>query len=193
MVWLVWSGLRGTDHFVFFQMTAELFFSLYNQAESRFVSEEFCAVLNHNGALARDPASRPRTLFTDLVASDATDPIYLVCSIVRNGAMKMSSNMGSISESGKRTSEISNYRGHSEHYGDDANGRSDLPPQFRRPFGCAVLELTQLKKMATEGVEISSTKEHTMPIYVPTNEVTFSMLHQDILNNNTREYEKSPR
>lgn len=173
--------------------TAELFFSLYNQAESRFVSEEFCAVLNHNGALARDPASRPRTLFTDLVASDATEPIFLVCSIVRNGAMKMGSSMGSISESGKRTSEISSYRGHSEHHGDETNGRSDLPPQFRRPFGCAVLELTQLKKMATEGVEISSTKEHTMSIYVPTNEVTFSMLHQDILNNNTREYEKSPR
>ena len=134
-------------------------------------------------------------LFTDVVMCDMMDPIYgyLVCSIVCNGAMKMSSSMGSISEGGKRSSEISNYRGHAEHYGDEANGRGDLPPQFRRPFGCAVLELAQLKKMATEGVEISSTKEHTMPIYVPTNETTFSMLHQDILNHNVREYEKSPR
>ena len=32
-----------------------------------------------------------------------------------------------------------------------------------------------------------------MPIHVPTNETTSSILHQDILNRNVREYEKSPR
>lgn len=172
--------------------TAELFFSLYNQAEGRFVSEEFCAVLNHNGVLARDPTMRVRTLFTDITPSDAQDPILLVCSIVRNGAMKLGSSMGSIAEGNRRSSEISNYRDTSNwNENGDAGGRPEM--QFRRPFGCAVLELTQLKKMATEGVEISSTKEHTMPIYVPTNEGTFSMLHQDIINNNTREYTKTPR
>ena len=46
--------------------TAELFFSLYNKAETRFVTEEFCVVLNHNGVLARDPTARIRTLFPQI-------------------------------------------------------------------------------------------------------------------------------
>ncbi|GJE96717.1 cytoplasmic protein [Phanerochaete sordida] len=179
--------------------TVELFFSLYNQAQASFVSEEFCVVLNHNGSLARDPTQRIRTLFTDIVASDANDPIFLICSIVRNGAMKMGSSMGSIAES-KRSSELSAHRESSASSAvngwvdaSDYGTKSDSPSHFRRPFGSAVLELKQVKQMATEGVEISSTREHTMPIYVPTNEAAFSMLHQDILNNNTKEFEKSSR
>ncbi|KAI0700925.1 cytoplasmic protein [Cytidiella melzeri] len=172
--------------------TAELIFSLLNKNEGRFVSEEFCVVLNHNGVLARDPTARIRTLFTDLTAADAQEPLYLVCYIVRNGAMKMGSSMGSILESNKRNSES-----FSTHWSEanDVHGRapSDLPPQFRRPFGCAVLELAQLRRMAIEGLEISPTREHTMPIFVPVNEATFSMLHTDILYGHHKEYEKSPR
>jgi dedicator of cytokinesis protein 3 len=172
--------------------TVELIFSLLNKNEVRFVSEEFCVVLNQNGVLARDPTARIRTLFTDITAADAQEPMYLVCYIVRNGAMKMGSSMASILEDSKRASEIS-----SSNWSEtpDAHGRlqSDLPPQFRRPFGCAVLELSQLRRVAMEGLEISPTREHTMPIYVPVNEATFSMLHQDILYGRQREYEKSPR
>ncbi|KAI0812456.1 cytoplasmic protein [Irpex lacteus] len=160
--------------------TAELIFSLLNKNENRFVSEEFCVVLNHNGVLARDPTARIRTLFTDLTVADAQEPLYLVCYIVRNGSMKMGSSMGSIAEGTKRNST-------------QPPDNGDLPPQFRRPFGCAVLELTQLRKMAVEGLEISPTREYTMPIYVPTNEATFTMLHTDILYNRHKEYEKSPR
>ncbi|EMD32101.1 hypothetical protein CERSUDRAFT_59129 [Gelatoporia subvermispora B] len=179
--------------------TAELFFSLYNKADERFVSEDFCVVLNHNGVLARDPTARIRTLFTDLVQLDAQDPVFLVCRIVRNGAMKMASTMGSIAEGGRRASEAS-IRETQYMNGGTFDGtlsgdtlRGDTPSQFRRPFGCAILELTQLNAMAAEPTEVSSTREHTMPIYVPTSEATFSMLHQDILNKNTREFEKSPR
>ena len=172
--------------------TAELFFNLYDQAESRFVSEEFCVVLNHNGVLARDPTARARTLFTDVLPSDVSGALYLVCWIVRNGAMKMSSNMGSIPEGGRRSSEISTHASTTHGLLDGVDsGRSDQ--HFRRPFGCALLELKQLKQMVTEGVEISPTREHSMPIFVPVNEATYSMLHQDILNNNTKEFEKSPR
>ncbi|KAI0717219.1 cytoplasmic protein [Cerioporus squamosus] len=176
--------------------TAELIFSLYNKADARFVSEDFCAVLNHNGVLARDPSARIRTLFTDLVQSDAQDPIFLVCKIVRNGSLKLGSNMGSISENPRQTiigsSGYTNGSMSNESFGRNSTS-TDPPQQFRRPFGCAVLELTQLNAMAAEQTEVSSTREHTMPIYVPTNETTFSMLHQDILNHNVREYEKSPR
>ncbi|KAL6308154.1 cytoplasmic protein [Sparassis latifolia] len=187
--------------------TVELFVSLFNKAYARFVSEEFCVVLNHNGVLARDPSARIRTLFTDLVQSDAQDPIYLVCRIVRNGAMKMGSSMGSINEGGRRASEASLRESGTltpstayteggltaDSYAPGKGSSIELPTQFRRPFGCAVLELTQLNAMAAEQSEMSSTREYPMPIFVPTNEATFSMLHQDILNHNTKEYEKSPR
>lgn len=168
--------------------TAELLFSLYDQNEARFVSEEFCAVLNHNGVLARNDTARVRTLFTDIIPQDAQHSIYLVCSIVRNGSMKMGSTMGSIHEGNKRSSEASSLASTvGQSYADS------MLPHFRRPFGCAVLELTQLRQMEAEGVEITSTREHTMPIFVPTNEVSFSTLHQDILNGHSKEYEKSPR
>ena len=176
--------------------TAELVFSLYDKNSGAFLSEDFRAVLNHNGVLDRDPAARVRTLFTDVVPQDAQHSVYLVCSIVRNGSMKMTNNMGSIQEGNRGSSEQLSLRDRSsgQNWADQVeNGRSNLPPQFRRPFGCAVLELSQLKKMEADGIEISSTREHTMPIYIPTNETAFSGLHQDILNGNTREYEKSPR
>jgi hypothetical protein len=64
---------------------------------------------------------------------------------------------------------------------------------YRRPFGCAVLELSQLTHMAQEHMDISATREHSMPIYAPTNETIFSVLHQDIIMGNNKEYEKSPR
>jgi dedicator of cytokinesis protein 3 len=180
--------------------TAELFFSLYNKAEARFVTEEFCAVLSHHGVLARDPAAKVRTLFIDLVRADVQDPIVLVCRIVRNGALKPGSGFapgaGAIPEEGggagggmgRRRSEASVGYGYGE------RGGYDHGMGFRRPFGCAVLELTQLAKIGEEGRwEMSSAREHTMPIFVPANESIFSMLHEDIIAGKTREYEKSPK
>ena len=176
----------------------------------RFVTEDFCAFLNHNGVLARDPSSRIRTLFTDLVQADIQEPIYLVCKIIRNGALKITNNFNSSTpvDNPRRGSE-SSYRDGLSH----AQTRSDLtlntpPPitgrsgsvsegssagNFRRPFGCAVLELSQLREFILDHGEAASQKEHTMPIYVSTNESIYSMLHQDIIAGNTKEYEKSPR
>jgi dedicator of cytokinesis protein 3 len=189
--------------------TAELFFSLYNKAEARFVTEEFCAILNHNGVLARDPSAKIRTLFTDLAQSDVQDPIYLVCRIIRNGTLKMGSNGGSavFADGGRRGSEasirldstVSDVSTLNSNYSPNTpvSPRSsfpgDSPVQFRRPFGCAVLELTQLSQMASGQADVSPLKEHAMPIFVPTNEALFSMLHQDIIANNVKEFEKSPR
>jgi hypothetical protein len=72
------------------------------------VTEEFCVVLNHNGVLARDPSARIRTLFTDLAQSDVQDPLYLVCRIVRNGALKIGNNISSgVPPDARRGSEAS--------------------------------------------------------------------------------------
>ncbi|KAG6829556.1 hypothetical protein H0H92_004225 [Tricholoma furcatifolium] len=173
--------------------TAELFFSLYKKQGTQFVTEEFCAVLNHNGVQARNPNGRIRTLFLDLAPSDVVDPIYLVCRIVRNGALKIGS--GIISD-GRRPSETYTRPDASTltFVESDSEGKNaDSPLQSRRPFGCAVLELTQLHKMITEQSDASPLREHTMPIYVPTNEVSFSMIHQNIINHNSKEFEKSSR
>ncbi|KAF9264233.1 cytoplasmic protein [Marasmius fiardii PR-910] len=188
--------------------TAELFFSLYRKQEGRwqFISEEFCAVLNHNGVLARDPSQRIRTLFVDLASSDLQDSIYLVCRIVRNGSLKLSNNMSSgVVEKERKGSEGSarfeagTSTGYADSFGPVSPGSPrtlavyDNVVQFRRPFGCAVVELTQLSKMVADGADVSPSKEYTMPIYIPTHEVSFSMLHHNIIENNSKEFEKSSR
>lgn len=191
--------------------TAELFFSLFNKTGARFVTEEFCAILNHNGVLARDPTSHIRTLFTDLALSDIQDPLYLVCRIVRTGAMKLG---GSVSSGApldlRRGSDASKASTDATGWVDvpatvnqgmvvtspispRGLGSGDPPVHYRRPFGCAVMEISQLNKMSADDPDVSSTKEHSMPIFVPTNEAPFSVLHQDIIARNTREYEKSSR
>ncbi|KAH8119460.1 cytoplasmic protein [Phellopilus nigrolimitatus] len=192
--------------------TAELYFSLYNKSDMRFVSEEFCAVLNHNGVLARDPSARIRTIFTDLVQADVQESIYLVCKIIRNGALKITNNFNSgVPVDNPRRGSEGSYREASTSSRWDTptplNGNvsstnvvrsgsvSEGTPsgQFRRPFGCAVLELSQLREFAKDHAEGASTREHTMPIHIPTNEAVYSMLHQDIIANNIKEFEKSPR
>ncbi len=47
--------------------------------------------------------------------------------------------------------------------------------------------------MVIDQVDVSPLKEYTMPIFIPTNEISFSMIHQNIISNNTKEFEKSPR
>ncbi|KAJ7502758.1 C2 domain in Dock180 and Zizimin proteins-domain-containing protein [Mycena galericulata] len=181
--------------------TAELFFSLYKRS-GQFVTEDFCVILNHNGVLARDPSKRIRTLFTDLALSDVQDPIYLVCRIVRSGALKLGNGVAP-TDSGRRGSEGFGGRsdpgapaGWTEPNGMPTSPRpstSDGPTQFRRPFGCAVLELTQLTRMAAEEADITPAREHQMPIFTPTNEASFSMIHQYIIGKNVKEYEKTSR
>ncbi|KAI3615340.1 cytoplasmic protein [Moniliophthora roreri] len=189
--------------------TAELFFSLYRKQDSKwqFITEDFCVILNHNGVLARNPSQRIRTLFVDLATSDLQESVYLVCRIVRNGALKISSSMSSgVNPDKERKPSEASIRfepGSSTGYADSFGPVSPVSPrtaasydpsgQFRRPFGCAVVELTQLSKVVAEGLDVSPSKEHSMPIYVPTHEAAFSMLHQNIIENNTKEYEKSPR
>lgn len=188
--------------------TAELYFSLYRKQGTQFVTEEFCAILNHNGMLSRDPSSRIRTLFVDLAAPDIQDPIYLVCRIVRNGAIKPGYSLGSntLYEGGRRGSETSSRLDLTSPtmstMGYDSTATLTSPSrangfgeqtQARRPFGCAVLELTQLSQMLADQSDVSTLKEHTMPILVPANEMSFSMIHQNIISNNVREFEKSSR
>ncbi|KAK2467786.1 hypothetical protein APHAL10511_000081 [Amanita phalloides] len=171
--------------------TAELSFSLYRKQGTQFITEDFCVVLNHNGVMARDPSGRIRTLFTDLVFTDIQDPTYLVCRIIRNGTLK-----GNNTESHPRLSDP--VRPDSNVWADTSSPSrvsqsGESTQRVRRPFGCATLELSQLSKTVEDQSDMSPMKEYAMPIYVPTNEISFSMIHQSIINNNAKEFEKSSR
>lgn len=215
--------------------TAELYFSLYNKVESRFITEEFCLILNHLGSPARDPEQRLgrlRTLFTDLKHEDVSTPgaVYLVCRIVRNGAMKIrpEATAGTL-DSHQRNGSLR--RGSGNLLNDFGNGRSDVSisetatddsfsvtsgfgghrtttvetsmttpaasmvdgrSRFRRPLGCAVLELPSLTKLMSAG-EGGGGMEYNMPIYVPSEESGFASLHEDIIERRTRVYLKSSK
>ena len=174
--------------------TAELYFSLYNKAEARFLTEEYCIVLNHQGVPARETEGRldkMRALFADLSASDMLD-LNLVCRVVRNGAMRLSGeNRSSLAEGGSDTL----YETPDDFYlgSKPSRRRMTTDRTFRRPFGCAVLELGQHHQFGLDTANSSSLKEHVMPIFVPVNEAAFSTLHQDIIASRIKELEKSPR
>lgn len=81
--------------------TAELYFSLYNTNDSRFLSEEFCLILDEKGNVYHAPGEgegngntsgeeRLKCLFKDLNSHEVVDhSVYLVCRIVKNGNLKL--------------------------------------------------------------------------------------------------------
>ncbi|CBQ70585.1 related to dedicator of cytokinesis protein 3 [Sporisorium reilianum SRZ2] len=177
----------------------ELYFSLYNRAESRFLTEEFCVILNHRSVPANDATGKlgkMRALFTELSASDMQD-LNVVCRIVRNGGMRV----GDIKATPLGAAGQDQPPDRVDAFADPslANTPSFRPKRmagdhsFRRPFGCAVLELGQHHHFQTDVASSSTMREHVMPIFVPVNEAAFSTLHQDIIASRTREFEKSPR
>ncbi|GAA5966995.1 hypothetical protein JCM3765_003676, partial [Sporobolomyces pararoseus] len=202
--------------------TVELYFSLFNQSDARYVTEDFCLVLDHNGVPVRpESLSRMGTLFRDLSQHDLQDQLYLVCRIVKNGgfANKSSTSSSNLTQTpplthrstfmsaspGQRsettsipeTSSIISFNGignanEVERIGNsqemlttDSIGRLSC----RRPFGCAVLEISQFNRKQA-GV---SSVEHRMPIFVPVNESSFATLHEDIIGSRIQEFEKNSR
>nr|CDI52117.1 related to dedicator of cytokinesis protein 3 [Melanopsichium pennsylvanicum 4] len=177
----------------------ELYFSLYNRAESRFLTEEFCVILNHRGVPARGaggPFGKMHALFTELSTSDMQD-LNIVCRIVRSGGMRM----GDIKATPLGAAGQDQLYDRTDSFADLSlantpsfrSKRMIGDRSFRRPFGCAVLELGQHHHFQTDVASSSAMREHTMPIFVPVNEAAFSTLHQDIIASRTREFEKSPR
>ncbi|KAL7418467.1 Deoxycytidine kinase 1 [Cryptotrichosporon argae] len=207
--------------------TVELYFSLCKN-DGRFLTEEFCLVLNHLGSPARDAEARlgrVRALFADLRAEDVGSGTYLVCRLVRNGAMKMTSDASSGSGDSlrrpptqKRNSGIfdsrnwrssvsvaenatddsfsvtSGFGGHRTATIETFNTTTQASviggrPSFRRPLGCAVLELPPMPRLVAEG----SGDDYVVAIYVPRDEANYSSLHEDIIHRREAQYEKIPR
>ncbi|PWN49826.1 hypothetical protein IE53DRAFT_316947 [Violaceomyces palustris] len=179
--------------------TAEFYFSLYNRAEARFLTEEFCVILNHQGASVKESEGRlGKSLFTDLSANDMQD-LNVVCRIVRNGAMRLGSSEQRPSQTlhdqdtPPSVDPLLGTEGSMMGSAAFRTNRMTSDRSFRRPFGCAVLELGQHHQFQTDVNTSSSIKEHVMPIFVPVNEAAFSTLHQDIIASRIKEFEKSQR
>ncbi|CAJ0878034.1 21197_t:CDS:2 [Entrophospora sp. SA101] len=161
----------------------ELYFSLYTKTDSRFLTGEYCTILDRNN-IPKDESKihKIRTLFTDLSSHDIQERVFLICRIIRTGSMKMENKDKDISkDSNSMKSPSSSFSSQNNH-----NTKSQT---FRRPFGCAILDITHL----IQGKEKESASEHAMQIYVPTQESTFAILHEDIIYNRVKEFEKSSR
>ncbi|KAG9302767.1 hypothetical protein G9A89_009544 [Geosiphon pyriformis] len=175
----------------------ELYFSLYNRTDSRFITEEYFIMLNHNG-VPKDQSKigKMRTIFTDLSPHDIQDNIWVVCRIVRNGSMKLTDrDKETCKESGSmsslfhpKSSRDMEHIDQSSAISSSSNGKSG-PQAFRRPFGCAVLDISSI----LQSKEKESLSEHFMQIYMPTQESTFATLHEDIIHNRSKEIERSSR
>ncbi|GAA5945387.1 hypothetical protein JCM10213_005960, partial [Rhodosporidiobolus nylandii] len=210
----------------------ELYFSLFSKTDARYVTEEFCVILNHNGAPARESDSRfgrMRTLFRDLSQHDVSDQLYLVCRIVKNGAIKQSgsishpaasgsppltatasrsflaapgstrSDAGSFDSGVSATPTVEGEASSAGMLWTDGAGRQS----YRRPFGCAVLEISQFapkrnglglggEEERLDPHDFDTLEEHQMPIFVPVAEAAISTLHEDIINSRIKEIERSP-
>ena len=195
--------------------TAELSFSLFNKSDTRFVTEEFCVVLNQHGApIAEERMGRARTLFIDLSTHDVQDAIFLVCRVVKNGSMKSAVAAPSSGSPSRESIQMSPTASASN----DADTRSYVSAvieddtsaspnmvstsrlgsrqSVRRPFGCAVLDISQLTKESPTSPVASTpagNDDRSMPIFVPVSEAAFSTLHEDIIASRIKEFEKSPR
>lgn len=150
--------------------TSELAFSIYNKTKGKFVTENYLVRLTFNGMpKEEDKIGRLRTIFADLSKSDLSNELFLVCKIVRSGRMVLPGekemNSGSLPDD-----------------------YSNVSSPFRRPFGYAVLDLSEILANCTTKED----QDHLMRIYTTQNESNFPLLLDNIINKNGG-YETSSR
>lgn len=218
-VWLDVKSISGSP--CASDETIELYFSLYNKADARFLTEEFCVVVAHDGTPARgtgdDRLGRMRTMFRDLSQHDVQDPIFLVCRIVRNGVMRIpatSTANGAATSHGASlhavkdtdsvatsTSGAAGVDGELTFASPDANGEypgmthtlSSGLQSVRRPFGCGVVEVVGFGRPETTDPLTSAPTTSTIPVFAAINEAAFPTLHEDIIASRLKEIQRTPK
>ncbi|CAB1424198.1 unnamed protein product, partial [Pleuronectes platessa] len=113
---------------------ADVFFSLYDTREAKQISEKFMVKLNKNGG-PKNPEKVDRlcALFTDLSSKDLKKDLYIVAHVVRTGRMLL-------------------------------NDSKKGPPhvQYRRPYGCAVLAMSDVFHTITD---LKEEKDFVLKVY----------------------------
>ncbi|KNF01311.1 hypothetical protein PSTG_05410 [Puccinia striiformis f. sp. tritici PST-78] len=142
----------------------ELYFSLYNNSESRFMTKECCTILNHISQpqisiAAQSRHSQHTPMSYDISPHDFQDSIFLVCQLVKNGAMKTvtgQAHHNSISQSMQEAPHnLSVSSGTLRQSGlfKESNGMTltnskSGTQSVRWPYGCAVAELAQFSSQS---------------------------------------------
>jgi len=137
----------------------QVFFSIYDAREGRFISERFLVAISKSDSTLK--VNQPQRIenstcvFTDLGSKDISAEAYLVAHIVRVGRMLTEG-------SSKKVSNAS----------------------YRRPFGCAVLDIVDVLTGKEEQLE---GKEFHMPIFT-CSDSDFWTVHDSIIKKQTSKY-----
>ncbi|XP_035244115.1 dedicator of cytokinesis protein 3 isoform X7 [Anguilla anguilla] len=135
----------------------DIFFSLYDMRESKQISEKFMVKLNKNGG-PKNPEKVDRlcALFTDLSSKDMKRDLYIVSQVIRTGRMLL-------------------------------NDSKKGPPhvQYRRPYGCAVLAMSDVLQTIAE---LKEEKDFVLKVYTCNNENEWYQIHENIIRKSSTKY-----
>ncbi|XP_036386758.1 dedicator of cytokinesis protein 3 isoform X6 [Megalops cyprinoides] len=135
----------------------DIFFSLYDMREGKQISEKFMVRLNKNGG-PKNPEKVDRlcALFTDLSNKDMKRDLYIVSHVIRTGRMLL-------------------------------NDSKKGPPhvQYRRPYGCAVLAMSDVLQTISE---LKEEKDFVLKVYTCNNENEWYQIHENIIRKSSTKY-----
>ncbi|KAK5934693.1 hypothetical protein CgunFtcFv8_015065 [Champsocephalus gunnari] len=135
----------------------DIFFSLYDLREGKTISEKFMVRLNKNGG-PKNPEKVDRlcALFTDLSNKDMKRDLYIVSQVIRTGRMLL-------------------------------NDSKKGPPhvQYRRPYGCAVLAMSDVLQTISE---LKEEKDFVLKVYTCNNENEWYQIHENIIRKSSTKY-----
>uniref|UniRef100_A0AAQ4QWB1 Dedicator of cytokinesis 3 n=1 Tax=Gasterosteus aculeatus aculeatus TaxID=481459 RepID=A0AAQ4QWB1_GASAC len=136
---------------------ADVFFSLYDTREAKQISEKFMVKLNKNGG-PKNPEKVDRlcALFTDLSSKDLKRDLYIVAHVIRTGRMLL-------------------------------NDSKKGPPhvQYRRPYGCAVLAMSDVFHTITD---LKEEKDFVLKVYTCNNENEWHQIQENIIRKSNTKY-----
>nr|XP_046200818.1 dedicator of cytokinesis protein 3-like [Oncorhynchus gorbuscha] len=135
----------------------DIFFSLYDLREGKQISEKFMVRLNKNeGPKNTDKVDRLCALFTDLSNKDMKRDLYIVSQVIRTGRMLL-------------------------------NDSKKGPPhvQYRRPYGCAVLAMSDVLQTISE---LKEEKDFVLKVYTCNNENEWYQIHENIIRKSSTKY-----
>uniref|UniRef100_A0A3B3Z9L3 Uncharacterized protein n=1 Tax=Periophthalmus magnuspinnatus TaxID=409849 RepID=A0A3B3Z9L3_9GOBI len=135
----------------------DIFFCLYDCREAKTISEKFMVRLNKNGG-PKNPEKVDRlcALFTDLSNKDMKRDLYIVAQVIRTGRMLL-------------------------------NDSKKGPPhvQYRRPYGCAVLAMSDVLQTISE---LKEEKDFVLKVYTCNNENEWYQIHENIIRKSSTKY-----
>jgi hypothetical protein len=142
----------------------DLYFSLYNLAENKYITEDFSLSLTDAGMPAKmNLIGKMQTLFSDLEDRDFNGDLWLICKIYRKGRLIL-----------------------------DPKEKKPPARYHRRPWGCAAMSLTY-SGLAEQGIlKEFQPQNSAMTIYTINNEVLFSKLPEFIIGK-SKEIEPAPK